>query len=238
MVGPILGRQRGVGGWLVPWSAMALTVGVPTEIKNNESRVAITPDGVRELCLHGVTVLVEVDAGRESAIPDAEYVAAGASIVASAGPVGAGRPRLQGEGAAAGRVRPDAQGSRPVHVPSSRRVPDGGRRADRSWRVPAWPTKPCSSTAGALPLLAPMSEVAGRMATQIGAHYLERATAAEACCSAVRPACARPGRRSGCRKRRLELGVDRRRHGGGGPRSSTATWTDCASSTRSTAAGS
>ena len=61
-----------------------MTVGVPREVKEGEHRVAITPDGVHELVAHDVTVLVETDAGADSAITDAEYAAAGAEIVADA----------------------------------------------------------------------------------------------------------------------------------------------------------
>ena len=60
---------------------MVLTVGVPTEIKNSEYRVAITPDGVRELVHHDVPVLVQAGAGAGAAISDAEYRDAGAEIV-------------------------------------------------------------------------------------------------------------------------------------------------------------
>ena len=63
---------------------MALTVGVPREVKTAEHRVAITPDGVRELERHGVEVFVEAGAGSDSSISDAEFVAA-------AGDGGAGR---------------------------------------------------------------------------------------------------------------------------------------------------
>ena len=60
---------------------MALLVGVPREIKNNENRVAITPDGVRELAQHGISVLLESGAGVNSELPDADYAAAGAELV-------------------------------------------------------------------------------------------------------------------------------------------------------------
>ena len=63
---------------------MALTVGVPPEVKNNETPGRLTPDGVRELSRHGIPVLVESGAGEESAIPDDEYATAGAEIVPTA----------------------------------------------------------------------------------------------------------------------------------------------------------
>ncbi len=63
---------------------MTLRVGVPTEVKNNEYRVAMTPDGVRELHQHGVEVLVQSGAGRNSAIEDDDYVAATKACVGGA----------------------------------------------------------------------------------------------------------------------------------------------------------
>src|SRR3954471_24855833 len=66
---------------------MALVVGVPTEVKNSEHRVAITPDGVRELAQHGVRVLIQSGAGAGAAITDDEYHAAGAEILAEAADV-------------------------------------------------------------------------------------------------------------------------------------------------------
>src|SRR5438094_7921039 len=66
---------------------MMLVVGVPTEVKNSEHRVAITPDGVRELVHHQVPVLVQAGAGAGAAIGDDEYRAAGAEVVDDAAPV-------------------------------------------------------------------------------------------------------------------------------------------------------
>ena len=63
---------------------MALTVGVPKETKTAEHRVALTPDGVRELERHGVAVFVETGAGVDSAVPDADFERAGATIVPTA----------------------------------------------------------------------------------------------------------------------------------------------------------
>lgn len=155
---------------------MALTVGVPTEIKNNESRVALTPDGVRELSQHGVDVLVQKDAGRESAIPDPEYAAAGAVIATTAAEVWE-RADLVCK----------VKEPQPEEFPSMRAglvlftylhlaaYPEVAvELVDRGVTGVAYETVQLPS--GALPLLAPMSEVAGRMATQIGAHYLERSS--------------------------------------------------------------
>jgi len=62
---------------------VTMTVGVPTEIKTDERRVALTPDGVREMESHGVDVLVQAGAGEGASIPDDVYRAAGAEIVAT-----------------------------------------------------------------------------------------------------------------------------------------------------------
>ena len=67
-----------------------MIVGVPTETKEGEHRVALTPDGARELVAHGHRVLVEAGAGADSSVPDEEYVAAGAT---SSTPRAPGRPR-------------------------------------------------------------------------------------------------------------------------------------------------
>ena len=100
--------------------------------------------------------------------------AAGAEIVADADDVWARAGHgAQGEGAAGGRVRPPPARPRALHLPPPRRVPAGGRRRCSSTARPASRTRPSRSN-GALPLLAPMSEVAGRMATQVGARFLER----------------------------------------------------------------
>ena len=63
---------------------MAIVVGVPAEIKDNENRVSVVPDGVAELVHHGHRVVVQTGAGRGSRFPDEEYEAAGAEIVAEA----------------------------------------------------------------------------------------------------------------------------------------------------------
>ena len=68
-------------------ASVSLTVGVPRETKKEEHRIAITPDGVRELLHAWATVLVEKDAGIDSSIPDADYQRAGAVIVNTAGEV-------------------------------------------------------------------------------------------------------------------------------------------------------
>ena len=152
-----------------------MLVGVPKEIKDNEFRVGLTPASVAELTHHGHQVLVEKVGRHRLGSPDAEYVAAGATIVAAAREIF--RPRRddrEGQGAArrgaqAAAARPD-----PVHLSAS----GAGPRADRDLIASgatciAYET--VTSPHGGLPLLTPMSEVAGRLAPQVGAHALEKA---------------------------------------------------------------
>ena len=101
-----------------------MTVGVPREVKTDEHRVAITPDGVLEMSHRGAVVLVEAGAGVDSGITDDDYRGAGAEIVASAPPTsGARRPRPEGQGATAVGARLPPLRPRAVHVPASRRLP-------------------------------------------------------------------------------------------------------------------
>src|SRR4051794_13307154 len=152
---------------------MSLTVGVPTEVKNSEHRVAITPDGVRELCEHGVDVLVQQGAGLSSAITDAEYQAAGAKIVPTAEDAWAAElvcKVKEPQPEELGLLRDDLVLFTYLHLAAYPAVADALLAAGTAGV--AYETVQLEQ--GELPLLAPMSEVAGRMATQIGAHYLER----------------------------------------------------------------
>ncbi len=153
---------------------MALVVGVPAEVKNSEYRVAITPDGVRELSQHGVPVLIESGAGGQSAITDDEYRAAGAEVVPTASEVW-GRAELVCK----------VKEPQPEEFPLMRdglvlftylhlaAYPEVGKEL-LARRVAGVAYETVQLETAALPLLAPMSEVAGRMATQVGAHWLER----------------------------------------------------------------
>lgn len=150
-----------------------LTVGIPREVKDGEHRVAITPDGVHELAAHGVTVLVEHDAGSDSAISDDEYRAAGADIVADAADVW-GRSGMvlkvkEPQDTEFGFLRPDLVLFTYLHLAAYPKVADA--LLTHGTTGIAYETVQAN---GALPLLAPMSEVAGRMATQVGARFLER----------------------------------------------------------------
>jgi len=148
------------------------SVGVPREIKTAEHRVALTPDGVRELERAEVDVLVETGAGADSAIPDAAYAAAGATIVGTADAWGASMvvKVKEPQPSEFGYLRPDLTLFTYLHLAA---YPDVAKALLAAGTVGiAYETVQLPT--GALPLLAPMSEVAGRIATQVGAHYLER----------------------------------------------------------------
>lgn len=151
-----------------------MRVGVPSELKDHEYRVAITPAGVRELVVHGHDVLIERDAGRGSSILDSEFERAGAKIVPDADTVFADSemvlkvkepipeefPRLR-EGLVLFTY---------LHLAASQPVTDA-LVASKTTGV-AYETIELPDHS--LPLLAPMSEVAGRMAPHVGANLLER----------------------------------------------------------------
>ena len=147
-------------------------VGVPTELKADERRVAVTPDGVRELEAHGVSVLVEAGAGVGASLPDEAYRAAGAEVV-DADEVWARADLVckvkEPQAEELHRLRPDLVLFAYLHLaayPSvARALCDAGTTAIAYETV--------MRPDGQLPLLAPMSEVAGRLAVQAGAHHLE-----------------------------------------------------------------
>jgi alanine dehydrogenase len=149
-------------------------VGVPREVKNHEYRVAITPAGVVELVHRGHDVLIEAGAGVGSSLPDREYLSAGAKIVPTADEVWAADLVLK------------VKEPMPVEYPRMRRdqilftylhlaANEECTRALLDAGTTAIAYETVRGQDGSLPLLAPMSEVAGRMAPQVGAHCLERA---------------------------------------------------------------
>jgi len=147
-------------------------VGIPREIKEGEHRVALTPDGVRELHAHGHRVLIETGAGEGSSIDDAEYVAAGAEAV-SVDDAWAAEMVVkvkEPQPSEYGRLRGDLTLCTYLHLAAYPEVANALLAAGTTGV--AYETVQLDD--GSLPLLAPMSEVAGRMATQVGAHYLER----------------------------------------------------------------
>ncbi|MBU6496111.1 MAG: alanine dehydrogenase [Acidobacteria bacterium] len=153
-----------------------MIIGVPKEIKPDENRVALTPAGVRELTSSGHRVLIERSAGVGSSIEDAAYVANGAVMVENADevwasadllvkvkePIAAEYPRL--------RARENQVLFTYLHLAASRECTDALLAAGNV--AIAYETVRTSNNA--LPLLTPMSEVAGRMATLVGAYHLMR----------------------------------------------------------------
>ncbi len=150
-----------------------LTVGVPREIKTAEGRVAMTPDGVRELDRAGVAVFVEAGAGDGASITDAEMVAAGATIVPTAAEAWAQQMVVkvkEPQASELGFLRSDLTLVTYLHLAAYPEM----ARALLSAGTTAIAYETVQTPAGALPLLAPMSEVAGRLAPQAGAYFLER----------------------------------------------------------------
>ncbi len=152
-----------------------MLVGVPKEVKNHEYRVAITPIGVHELASHGHEVVVEKDAGIGSSISDEDFEAAGARILPDADAVwGEAEMVLKVKEPIAeeyGRMREGQVLFTFLHLAAERALTE--ELVDRQVTSIAYETVQLPS--GALPLLYPMSEVAGCLAPQVGAHALLRA---------------------------------------------------------------
>ena len=152
-----------------------MKVGIPREVKNHEYRVAITPAGVHEFVRDGHEVFVEAGAGVGSSITDDEFAAAGATILPTADDVwGDRRPGPQGQGADRRGVPPDARRARCSSPTCTwpRRKECTDALLDRKVTGIAYETVELPDRS--LPLLAPMSEVAGRLAPQVGAYHLMR----------------------------------------------------------------
>jgi len=149
------------------------TVGVPKEIKNAEHRVAITPDGVRELERIGVEVVVEDGAGAGASISNEDYVAAGATIAATAAEAWSQEMVVKVKEPKEEEfqyLREDLTLFTYLHLAAYPAVAQA--LLDAKTTSVAYET--VQTDDGQLPLLAPMSEVAGRLAPQMGAHFLER----------------------------------------------------------------
>jgi alanine dehydrogenase len=151
-----------------------MIIGVPKEIKDNESRVGITPAGVKALSEAGHKVLVETQAGAQSGFPDEEYQNAGAEIVGDAGHVWSKSEMVV-------KVKEPIEPEYPyfreglilftyLHLAP---LPDLTSKLLES-NVVGIAYETVRDRQGTLPLLTPMSEVAGRMSVQVGASYLER----------------------------------------------------------------
>src|SRR5271168_2545586 len=151
-----------------------MRVGIPTETKNNEFRVAITPAGVAELTHRGHEVLVQAGAGEGSALTDADFKAAGAQLLGTAEEVWADADLVlkvkEPMPAGYGLLRRGQVLFTYLHLAASRACTDA-LLASGTTSV-AYETVQTSD--GALPLLAPMSEVAGRLSAQVGAYHLMR----------------------------------------------------------------
>ncbi|MBC7589851.1 MAG: alanine dehydrogenase, partial [Salinibacterium sp.] len=149
-----------------------MRVAVPREIKNNEFRVAITPSGVHDLVSHGHEVLVETGAGLGSSIPDAAFSSAGASITADAASTWAAADLLlkvkEPVAAEYGYFRDDLVLFTYLHLAAEPELTAALTRS--SVTAIAYETVQLASRA--LPLLAPMSEVAGRLAPIVGANAM------------------------------------------------------------------
>jgi alanine dehydrogenase len=151
-----------------------MRIGVPREIKNHEYRVGLTPAAARELIHHGHTVFVETGAGLGAGLTDEEYTAIGATIVADAKAVFAQtelivkvkEPQLP----ECAMLRPGQILFTYLHLAAAKET----ARALQASGAVAIAYETVTDAAGRLPLLAPMSEVAGRMAIQAGAHFLEK----------------------------------------------------------------
>src|SRR6202161_2066591 len=151
-----------------------MKVGVPREVKNNEYRVALPPSGVHDLVRGGHQVVIQAGAGEGSSIPDEDFTTAGAKILPTADDVWAEgdlilkvKEPIEEE---YHRMRSGQVLFTYLHLAASRACTDALLRAD----VTSIAYETVQLPDLTLPLLAPMSEVAGRMAPQVGAHHLQR----------------------------------------------------------------
>jgi alanine dehydrogenase len=151
-----------------------MRIGVPKEIKVHEYRVGVTPGSVRELTAHGHQVLVETGAGESIGFDDASYRAVGASIAAKAADVFAAAEFIvkvkEPQPEEWAQLRPDQVLFTYLHLAADRDQAVGLLQSGAS----ALAYETVTDGQGGLPLLAPMSEVAGRMAVQVGARCLEK----------------------------------------------------------------
>lgn len=150
-----------------------MIIGIPKEIKNNENRVALPPSGVFDLTNRGHQVLVEKDAGKGSAITDEEYAAAGAKIIEKAADVWAAEMVMKVKEPLPEEYQYFRKGLllfTYLHLAANKPLTEALVKSGVN-SIAYENVQPADNT---LPLLAPMSEIAGRMAAQIGANYLER----------------------------------------------------------------
>jgi len=171
-------------------TAPIASIGVPREIKRDEQRVALTPDAVRELVSHGFSVRIEAGAGGGAGFDDALFSAAGAQLVSREEAWGAHLVVKVKEPQAEefGFLRPDLVLFTYLHLAA---YPAVGR-ALLAAGTTAIAYETVQLDDGSLPLLAPMSEIAGRLAAQVGARLLERPQGGRGVliggCTGVKPA--------------------------------------------------
>jgi alanine dehydrogenase len=152
----------------------AMVIGVPKEIKDHEYRVSVTPDGVRALCQAGHDILIEPAAGAGSGYSDEDYRKAGATLARS-------KEQLFQQATLIVKVKEpllsECQFFRPGHTLFTylhlASLPDL-TKALLGTKITAIAYETIEAKDGTLPMLKPMSEIAGRMSVQIGAHYLEK----------------------------------------------------------------
>ena len=151
-----------------------MIIGVPTEIKNNENRVAITPAGVHDLTRKGHRCLIQHNAGLGSGIMDEDYAATGAEILPDADSVFAAADLIlkvkEPLPAEYGKLRKGQILFTYLHLAANRELTE----ALLASGVTGIAYETVQLTNGALPLLSPMSEVAGRMSVQVGANLLQK----------------------------------------------------------------
>jgi len=150
-----------------------MLIGIPKEIKNNENRVALTPAGVYSLVSRGHRVLIETNAGLGSGFTDADYQKQGAEIVATAGEAWAAELVVKVKEPLTSEytyLRDDLLLFTYLHMAAAPELAEAMLAA----KTTGIAYETVRDNQGQLPLLVPMSEVAGRMAVQIGAHFLTK----------------------------------------------------------------
>ncbi|MBO0725782.1 MAG: alanine dehydrogenase [Blastocatellia bacterium] len=151
-----------------------MIIGLPKEIKDNEYRVGLTPAGVKTLSDYGHTVLIETKAGDGSGISDEEYIAAQGRIAEMADEVWERSDMIvkvkEPVGPEHKRMREGQILFTYLHLAPDRKL----TQAMLESRITGVAYETITNDEGHLPLLTPMSEVAGRMAVQVGAHYLQK----------------------------------------------------------------
>jgi alanine dehydrogenase len=153
----------------------SMLIGVPKEIKNQEHRVGLVPSSVREFIAHGHSVIVETNAGADIGYRDDAYIKAGATIAKTAAEVFAKADMIikvkEPQPAECAMLRPEQILFTYLHLAADQKQADGLIASN----CIAIAYETVTSDKGGLPLLAPMSEVAGRMSVHVGAYHLHMA---------------------------------------------------------------